>query len=286
MRERAEDAPALGAELRPGPIDEERHLGEIVFVVDHADAARRRVHPGNARARRHVASPEPTKASAMSSASGFQRSEPGEARDARERAPPRGHERGGDREDEDAREQAASGGDDERNRRAREHVEEARHRVIVLVVVEHDEPLALAREERSQLGEQLLALAGRPEPEREHLRHRPRVPRADAKPVDSPPEAARHPVPERRGEHRLAAPPRADEREAGGAVASIVRARVAISAARPRRRGEGGSRRAGPRERANVAEGRARCSLVYGVFASSSRITRIGGEPNASRRSL
>jgi hypothetical protein len=112
-------------------------------------------------------------------------------------------------------EQAAAGGDDHRRRRASELAEQARHRAVVLVVIEHDQ--ALLGEEGAEAREELAAPARGAVADGEHLAQRAVVPGANAKPVDAPFEAAGEAVAKGAGQERLAAPAGPHQGQASGA---------------------------------------------------------------------
>ncbi len=155
--------------------------------------------------------PSATSASAMSSASGFQRRRAVSAR-TRGKAARRAWTSGAT--------MGKTATPDSRQRRAvssqvtgvpGERLEQPRHRAIVLVVVEHQQ-LGAADAERGAhaLDERL---ARRAQPQRDHLQQRAMVPVADAEPGDAAGKARADPVRQRRRQHRLAAAAAAHQRE-------------------------------------------------------------------------
>ena len=106
-REHDQRATARGRQACPGPLDEETHLDDVVLVGHHAhalDALGDEPRPE----RLGRLAPVVTSASAMSSASRFQRSQAREGAHRREGVAARVHERRDDRKDRHARQEAAA----------------------------------------------------------------------------------------------------------------------------------------------------------------------------------
>ena len=217
-----QQAAGAGRQARPGPVDQQAHLGHVVLVAPSAPPVPPRPATSHRRSAGSEMAPLATRASAMSSASGFQRN-------SAVSAATRGKA---------LRPAVASGGTtgkistpDSRQRRAvttqvtgQPPAASSRKRASArsfswLSSTTRLRPAAASaaasrRMRRARRGGIVVAgRAGHAQPPGQHLEQRGGVPGPHPQPVDPPGKVPAQPVPQRAGQQRLAAAPAAHQRQ-------------------------------------------------------------------------